>query len=156
MRLRRITGFLLGCWAVAGVSAGAAYGLATSANARLAGLVRQCEETKLPIPAVCKPHELRKLTKYPGEIIIRHKQTAELYFGSPGTPFDKQKWDLVAAGPTAPAILDAEEAANRWGQWAPVVFLGAAALVVLGFLPWGWYFLLARVRELAAAIRGER
>ncbi|MFI5395318.1 MAG: hypothetical protein ACHQ9S_07270 [Candidatus Binatia bacterium] len=45
-------------------------------------------------------------------------------------------------------------AQRRLEAWRTDPFVIAATVVVLCALPWLWYFLLARIRELSAAIRG--
>jgi hypothetical protein len=55
--------------------------------------------------------------------------------------------DLVSAQQN----LDREESD---GEPAPWPYLLAAMIFGLSLVPWAWYFLLRRIRELAAAIRG--
>lgn len=191
MRLRGPTRFLLACWALAGVSAGAAYILWTSADARLASLVKQCEEARAPLADEIRVREkstgivstipvgaylpragayelveqadARVVVEIPGLGIVafprsmgtdRIEGAIRWYFGSVCEPRELRRLGDSVVG-MARQIPDAQDQATRWADRALVVFVATAALGIVGLIPWSWYFFLARVRELAAAIRGE-
>jgi len=49
-------------------------------------------------------------------------------------------------------LAAAEQELIRWDNWAPIA---AISLAIVGSLPWWWYFLLRRIRELREAITGK-
>ena len=68
----------------------------------------------------------------------------------------RRDYRIPLAG-TQKEIADKEAALNDEQQYHPMElpYLFALAIVLIAGLPWTWYFLLGRIRELSNAIRGQ-
>jgi hypothetical protein len=53
------------------------------------------------------------------------------------------------------AIIARQASTSERELWLLFGAAGGVGLALLGTIPWGWYFLLARLREVADAIRGR-
>jgi hypothetical protein len=150
MRLRRPTVFLLVCWAISGALVGAGYLQRSYADARLTQAVKDCERD---FPS---PRELPFAIESSAQAPVR----GEFYVAEGGGEIlGEETCDPWTFHPDK-VIFHKELFAAKEARWAAsermmMAFVGAAAVGVLGVVPWSWYFLLRRVRELATAIRGE-
>lgn len=107
---------------------------------RLAEAVANCEAVDN-----CETEDKEHAAKHPG--------TWGSYFCLVCTPSDLINGETVPPG-TQGAVVVAYKAKLAFNDGA-VHYIIACALVVLGALPAIWYFLLRRIREIAAAVRGE-
>lgn len=103
----------------------------------------------------------RRLQAEVGKLVAQCRADSERRTRAPTGPWDKDPlictpaelrtvaWSLVGV---QAQIADAQRKRDRFAEWLPVV---AIAVGVIGALPFLWYFLLRRIRELREAIIGR-
>jgi hypothetical protein len=52
-------------------------------------------------------------------------------------------------------LARAQRQQTRWQEWQTWLIPAGLIILVVSGLPWSWYFLLRRIRELSAAISGK-
>jgi hypothetical protein len=52
-------------------------------------------------------------------------------------------------------VLRAYRAHEAWRGWGDLIFGLGLAIIAISSVPWLWYFLLRRLRELGEAVRGR-
>ncbi len=141
MKVGRAAKFWLACWVAAAALAGAGYLHRFHAEVRLEQAMRECERSP-------SPRKSRVTIQYPGH----PPEEVEMERGEE-TCDPRERLDLDKD--VHSVVFEAWAASSKAEERELLGFLVAGALGLFGVLPWGWYFFLSRLRELASAIRGD-